>query len=173
MAVANTKSTAITNADATPPVPTNRAIAGAPILISKGVVEVAAADDDNSVYRIARLPSNAVIHSIRILNDAITGSTSWDVGIYRTAEDGGAVVDDDLFASAVDINAGTTAWLELRYEAATTAVIDHAERPLWYIADLGAATYASDPNLQFDLCLTANTVGSAAGTILVEVHWSV
>lgn len=173
MATANTKGTAITNADATPPVPTNRAIAGAPILISKAVVEVAAADDDNSVYRIARVPSNAVIHSIRILNDAITGGTAYNCGVWETADNGGAVVDADLFASAVDINAGNTAWLELRYEAATTAIIDYAEKQLWYILDVGAATLSEDPNKQYDICLQGTTVGTGAGTILCEVHWSV
>jgi hypothetical protein len=173
MAVANTKSTAITNADATPPVLVNRAIAGADIKISKGICAVAAADDDNSVYRFARLPSNAVIHSIRILNDAITGGTAYHCGVWDTAENGGAVVDADLFASSVDISAGNTAWLELRYEAATTAVIDHAERQLWYILDLGAATLASDPNKQYDICLQGATVGTGAGDILMEVHWSV
>ena len=173
MGVANTKGTAITNADATPPQLTNRAIAGAPLLISKAVVEVAAADDNDSVYRIARVPSNAVIHSIRILCDAITSGTSWHCGVWDTAGNGGAVVDADLFASAVDIAAGVAAWLELRYEAATSGPIDYAEYPLWRVLDLGAATLAADPNKQYDICLQGIAVGSSASTILCEVIWSV
>ena len=172
MAVANTKSTAITNADATPVVLTNSAFHGGVKYVAKGICEVLAADDYGSVYRFVRLPSNAIIHSIKIRNDAITGGTSYDCGIYRTAADGGAVVDAYLFASAVDISAGL-AGTELRFEAATTAIIDYAEYRLWQIADVGAATYATDPGFMFDLCLTANTVGSSAGTILLEVEYSV
>ncbi len=173
MAVANTKSTAITNLDATPPQLTNRALAGAPLLISKGICEVLAADDNGSVYRFVRLPSNAVIHDIRIKNDAITGGTAYDCGVYETAGNGGAAVDDDLFASAVDISAGNTTWLDMRNEAGTTGVIDYNDDPLWVILDAGAATLSADPNKQYDICLTADTVGSGAGTILMEVIWSV
>lgn len=174
MAVANTKSTAITNADAVPPQLTNAAFTGANLKITKAVVEVAAADDDNSVYRIARLPSNAVIHSIRVLCDAITSGSSWHCGVWDVAAvNAGAVVDADLFASAVDLSAGTAAWLELRFEAATSGPIDYAEYPLWRILDLGAATLTADPNKQYDICLQGITVGSSASTILCEVIWSV
>lgn len=172
MAVANTKSTAITNRDATPAVLSNSAITRGVKMIAKGVCAVLAADDDGSVYRFAELPSNAIIHSIKIRNDALTGATSWDCGIYRTTADGGAVVDADLFASAVDINAGL-AGTEIRFEAGTTALIAYAEYRLWQIADLGAATYASDPGYTFDICLTANTVGSGAGNILLEIEYSI
>ena len=174
MAVVNTKSTAITNLDAVPPQLTNAAIAGADKKISKALLSVAAADSDTSVYRVARVPSNAVIHSIRVLNDAITGGTSYDLGVYDIAgTNSGAVVDADLFASAVDLSSANTAWLELRYEAATTAIIDYAEKTLWFILDVGAATLSSDPNKQYDICFTANTVGTGAGDILCEVEWSV
>lgn len=172
MAVANTKSTAITNADASPSVLTNSAIHSGVKYVAKGICEVLAADDDGSVYRFVRLPSNAVVHSITIRNDAITAGSSYDCGLYRTAADGGAVVDADLFASAVDISAGL-AGTELRFEAGTTGPIDYAEYRLWQIADLGAATYATDPGYQFDICLTGNTVGTAAGTILLEIEYSV
>ena len=175
MAVANTKSTAITNLDATPPQLTNRGIAGADLKVSIGICEVAAADDNASVYRFVRLPSNAIVHSIEFRGDAIASATDYDCGIYRTAGDGGAVVDADLFASAIDINAGvatTAASTLMRWEAATTADISLAEYRLWQLADAGAATYATDPNYQFDVCLTGNTVGSAAGTLYLRVLWS-
>lgn len=176
MAVANTKSTTITNLDATPPQLTNRAIAGADLKISIGICEVLAADDNGSVYRFARLPSNAVIHAIEFRGDAITAATDYDCGVYQTALNGGAVVDADLFASAIDINAGvagSAASTLMRWEAATTAVIDFAEYRLWQLLDAGAATLASDPNLQYDICLTGNTVGTAAGTLFLRVIWSV
>lgn len=172
MAVANTKSTAISNADATPVVNNNRSNVRAPCYIAVETLEVAAADDDNSVYRFFRLPSNAVIYSIEILNDAIAGATAYHCGIWDTAANGGAVVDADVFASSVDINAGTTAWLELRFEAATTGPIEYADYELWRLLDLGAATYAQDPQKEFDLCLQGATVGTAAGTITMRIMYS-
>jgi hypothetical protein len=172
MAVANTKSAAITNMDATPPVLNNRSGTRAPAYIAVQTLETAAADDDNSVYRFFRLPSNAKIYSIAVLNDAITSGTSWNCGLWDTAANGGAVVDADLFASAVDLSAGTAAWLELRFEAATSGPIEYADYELWRIADLGAATYTVDPQKEWDLCLQGVTVGSSASTITLRIIYS-
>lgn len=170
MAVVDYKSTVITNADATPPVLSNRALAKGEVYVALAKFEIAAGDDDTSKLRICRLPSNAIVTSIRIWNDAIASSSSWDVGLYQTGYNGGAVIDADLFASAVDISAGL-AGTELRFEAATTAPIDYIEYRLWQIADLGAATYTQDPQIEFDLVATANTIGSAAGTIIFIVQY--
>lgn len=166
MAVVNTKSTIITNADATPVVLTSPRIAGGFLAAEVATVEVAAGDDDTSTFRLFRLPSNAKVVSIRLLNDAITGGTSYDVGIYRTAKDGGAVVDADAFASAVDMSsARTTAFFEAAYES-TNADIANIERELWQVA--GAT---SDPSVSYDIVLTANTVGTAAGTISAIIEY--
>ncbi len=172
MAVANTKATAITNADATPIVLNNRSNTRAPVYMAVETLETAAADDDNSVYRFFRLPSNAVIYSIQVLNDAITSGSSWHCGIWDTAANGGAVVDADVFASAVDLSAGTAAWLELRFEAATTGPIEYADYELWRLLDLGAATYTIDPQKEFDLCLQGITVGSTASTITLRITYT-
>src|SRR5688572_21365933 len=100
MAVVNTKSTAVGNADATQPrVITPSYLAGGTLRVSQGMSEVAAADSDGSVYRMVRLPSNAVVYRLEVLNDAITAGTGYDIGIYRTAVDGGEAVNDDLFAT--------------------------------------------------------------------------
>lgn len=172
MGVANTKSAAITNMDATPAVLNNRSAVRAPTYTAVQTLETAAADDDNSVYRFFRLPSNAKIYSIAVLCDAITSGTSWNCGIWDTAANGGAVVDADVFASAVDISAGVAAWLELRFEAATTGPIEYADYELWRLLDLGAATYAIDPQKEFDLCLQGVTVGSSASTITLKITYS-
>lgn len=165
-------STAITNRDAVPQVQSNRALVKGQLFRAVAKFEIAAADGDGSTLRIVNLPSNCIVTSIKIFNDAITGSTSWDVGLYRTTQDGGAVVDADLFASAVDINAGLEG-TELRFEAGTTGPIDYIEYRLWQLADLGAATYTADPGYEFDLVATANTIGSAAGTIIFMVDYIV
>ncbi len=164
MAVANTKSTIITNADATPPVLTSSKITGGMYLRETvGTVETAAADDDNSVYRFVRVPSNARISSVEIANDAITAGTDYNIGVHRTAADGGAVVSDNLFGDAIDCSSAR-AFTNVTYET-TAANISKVEQELWQL--LGLTT---DPGVMYDITATGITVGSAAGTISLRVR---
>lgn len=167
MATVNTKSTAITNADATQPrIQSQDWIQKAGVFATVATVEVAAADDNNSVYRMVRVPSGARIHSIAIVSDAITAGTSYDVGVYKTAGDGaGAVVDADLFAAALDLSFGNTAPVDITYAARDIADI---EKRLWELLGL-----TSDPHKDYDICLTAGTVGTGAGTISLRVEYVV
>lgn len=166
MGVANTKSTAITNADATQPRVINPSyLAGGVLKISSGIAEVAAADDNGSVYRMVRLPSNAVIYRLEVLNDVIAGGTAYDVGIYRTAIDGAAAVNDDVFADAIDMTMARTLPLDAMFEVLG---IENVEKRLWELAGLTA-----DPMIEYDLCFTADTVGTGAGTLAMRVVWTV
>lgn len=167
MAVVNTKSTAITNADASGARTfTQSFLEKAPVYFSTGTVEVAAADDDTSTFRFCRLPSGAKVIKIEVYNDAITAGTSYDVGLYRTAADGGAVVDADYFASAVDLSSAHTAALDVTYEAQN---IDKVEKRLY---ENLPSPLTADPFYMYDVVATANTIGSAAGTITVQVFWT-
>ena len=163
MAVVNTKSAIITNLDASPVVLNDVTVQGGRVRSQCGTVEVAAADDDTSVYHFARVPSNARITSIKRYNDAITGMTVCDIGLYRTAADGGAVVSANAYANDVDINAGTVAGVE---HAFTTRGVEKIAQRVWQDAGLSA-----DSKVEYDLCLTAATVGSGAGTISFEVQY--
>lgn len=160
--VVNTKSTAITNGDATPPVQNKTYVEGARVYESVGTVEVAAADSDTSVFRFCRVRSSDRISSIEVANDAITGGTSYDLGLHRTAADGGAAVDVDLFASAVDLSTAH-AFTDYTYEATATN-ISAVESRLWELLGLSA-----DPLVDYDVTLYANTVGSGVGTISMRV----
>lgn len=164
MAVVNTKSTAITNADATPPVLTNSYIADGMLHTSVGTVEVAAADSDGSVFRFVRVPSNARIQSIRVFCDAITAGTVYDCGLYQTAANGGAVVDADAYASDVDLSSAITTGTEIAFEARDIA---NVQKRVWEDAALTADSFR-----EYDICLTGDTVGSAAGTITLQVTWT-
>lgn len=163
MATANTKSDAITNADATPRVQNNSWVERSPIYVSTGICEVAAADDDTSVYRFVRVPSGAKIHKIEIYNDAITGGTDYNLGVLHTAANGGAAVDDNLFGDALDLSSAQNG-VDVTYEA---EAIDDGEDRLW--EQLGLSV---DPFTEYDIALTSVTVGTAAGTILLKVYWS-
>lgn len=166
MAVVNTKSTVITNADATARTLTSSKITGGMYLREAvGTVEVAAADDNDSVYRFVRVPSNARITSVERANDAITGGTDYNIGVHKTAADGGAVVSDNLFGDAIDMSSAS-AFQDITYET-TAANISKVEQELWQL--LGLTT---DPGLMYDITATGIAVGSGAGTIALRVRGS-
>lgn len=163
MAVVNTKSTQITNADATPNVLNNDFVAKGALFESVATVEVAAADDDGSVYRMVRVPSNARISEVLRANDAITTGTVYDIGVYQTADNGGAAVSANLFANDIDLSSASTGFVQ------TTGVdIANCEKRLWELLGLTADSFRD-----YDICFTGATVGSGAGTLSLKVRYTV
>lgn len=164
MAVVNKVSTEIARIDATPAKMADLALYGGRVRKKVAVIPIAADDSNDSTYRVCRIHSSWHIHSVRILNSAMTGSTDWDLGIYETAENGGDAVDADVYADGVTMASARTAWFEMAFE--NRALAD-GEQKVWADAGLTA-----DPGKPFDLVLTANAVGSAAGTILAVVEYT-
>jgi hypothetical protein len=125
--------------------------------------EVAAANDDGSVFRVLKgMNPDSTIVKIEVLNDAITAGTDYDLGLYLT--DKGAVVDKDAFSSAVDMSSARAVPTDITNEALDIASIG---KKLYEIAGHTLATRKES----YDLAFTANTVGSAAGTITVRVFY--
>lgn len=120
--------------------------------------EVAAADSDTSVYRLARLPANAVPVRSEIYADASLGTSAFCLGLHKPGV-GGAVVDKDLFMTATDLTAGVA--LTAGANNGLMAVpIDEVGAKLWELLDLSAPA-----RQDYDLTITADTAGAAAGTI--------
>lgn len=163
MAVVNTKSNIVTYADATPPTRTPVNLRHGRLREQVATIEVAAADDDTSVYRLFRVHSSWRIDEIEILNDAITGGTSYDLGVHQTAQNGGAVVAVGAFGTAIDMSSARVAPLKAVFEALN---IDKIEKMLWEVLGLSV-----DPDREYDITLTANTVGTAAGTISARLKY--
>lgn len=165
MAVVNTKATAIANADARPVVINGSYLQKGSLVEAVGVVAVAAADDDGSVFRLARIPSNARVSEILVKNTAITGGTVYRVGVYEIAGNGGAAVNTGVFATTVDMSTART----VPADVSTSALaIDQSEKRLWELLGL-----AADPKKEYDIALTATTVGTAAGSIAARVRYVV
>ena len=135
MATANTKSTQVTNADAAVQTLNSSAIAEGTRRGALATLEVAAADDDTSVYRFVRVHSSWRITSIRVYCDAITSGTSYDCGLYQTSANGGAVVDSDAYASAVDLSSAITTGTQIAFEARNISTIGQT---VWQDAGLSA-----------------------------------
>lgn len=164
MAVANTKSSAVSAKDTKPLLIPPAHLTRGPVYEAVGTVETAAADDDGSVYRVARLRSSDRISQILLANDAITAGTDYDVGVYRTASDGGAVVTKDVFADGLDLSSAV-AFRDVAYHDQATD-ISEVQMRIWERLGL-----SEDPQVEYDICLTGNTVGSAAGTLSVVIRY--
>jgi hypothetical protein len=126
----------------------------------RAIATVAAADDDGSKYRLFKqLPSNLIPVNICIHNAAITSGTDYDIGLYKSGTDG-AVVEVDILADGLDMSS-----------ARAIATWNNAGMTSVPLADtqktLAALSGQANPDEAYDLVLTANTVGSAAGAIVV------
>lgn len=122
--------------------------------------EVAADDDDGSVYRIFKdIPGNLIPIDIKIFNDGITGAADYDLGIYRPNL--GAVINVNVFMDAEDINAGNG----ITSPANGLDAVDVADL-IKTIAE-HAGHDVTDSLMGYDIALTGQTVGTAAGTITV------
>lgn len=140
---------------------------GWPTVSMVATFETAAADDDGSVFRIfPSVPSSFIPKSMRLCCDAITGSTDWDCGLYKPGV-GGAVVNKEILANGVNISAGYSRILGL--DLLVTVDLANALKSLW---ELAGATIVTKP-ATYDICLTANTIGSGAATVTVYAEfWS-
>jgi hypothetical protein len=166
MATEALKSLAITNRDATPRVPNSSYLEGGILLESVGFCE-AGAGDTSSTYRMVQVPSNCRISQIMLFSDDVGASGAVDIGIYKTTADGGAVVDADFFASAVDVNTAALNGTDVTYEAGTAAgQIDDIEKRLW--DQLGLT---SDPGIMYDIVLTPSTALATGGSLSLRVRY--
>ena len=164
MAVVTTKSGVITNRDATPKVLNNAAISGGGIKSFAGTLEAVSGDSIGSVYIMGSIPSNARVHQVLALCDAITTCAA-DVGIYDTTANGGAVVDADFFASAQSLASALTG-TDVTHESGVYGVED-IEKPLWEALGL-----TSDPCKMYDIAYTLTAAAGSAGTVSLKVTYA-
>jgi len=159
MAVEARKSSLVTNADAVPAVLNNPRVDGGFERVKVSTVEIVNADSVASTYRMFRVPSNAVVTDLRIYAPDIGTTTATDIGLYRTAKDGGAVVDADFFASAVSLNAGAINGTDVLHEAAVFTIANSGKE-LW-----DALGLTSDPSVFYDVAFTLTADADATATV--------
>ena len=143
-------------------------VQGAELFVAMTTFETAAADDDGSVYRLFKSVNPHYIPvKIDVTNDAITSGTDWDLGLYLPSKDGvdGAVINKDIFADGMDLSSA-----HLRTAALDGLVTVDAASSLKRIYEHAGDTLATR-ELGYDIALTANTVGSAIGTITVVAYF--
>ena len=143
---------------------------GAPgrVLTLNGTYEKTAADNDTSILRLGRVPSNAIplYHKSKINNDALTGATDIDIGIYKPSSLSGvdgAVIDKDLLSDGLNIAAGNA----LASPIAAFQTHPNIEEFGLTLKELVNVVNASlnDVSEEYDIAITGNTFGTATGTI--------
>jgi hypothetical protein len=132
---------------------------GSEEIVMVATFETAAADDDGSIYRVFKeVPSTYIPTEINIACDTITAGTDWDLGLYKTNL-GAVVVKDNLMNGQTLATALTRATgHQLGLAAVNIADVK---------SSLATLSAQSNPDNAYDIALTANTVGSAAGTVTV------
>jgi hypothetical protein len=166
MAVVDRYSRYITNRRAVPRVINPPHLKGD---LKEAIALIAAVTDDSatSVFRLAQVPSNARISEILVTAADFTTAGAINVGLHRTEMDGGAVVDADLFASAIDLSGGPFANLDITREAGTTNwTLADSENALWQALGL-----SRDPAIDYDVTATISTNFNGGSALLFKTRW--
>lgn len=166
MATEDLKSPSITNADAAQVTINNSRVTGQFRFHAVDTDEMGTGDL-GSTYRMLRVPSNAFDIQVWVAADDLGTTGLANIGIYKETNAGGAVVDADFFASAVDFKTAATARTDVTYEAGVYT-IDDVGKPLWEALGLSA-----DPGINYDITLTTTEAFQAAGTMTMWAEWSV
>lgn len=163
MAVVDTKSTQITNLEASPVVKTAVYDTFAKVRRKAATVEAANGDSIGSTFRFFRVRSSDVVSALKLYCDAITSGAA-DVGLYDTLENGAAVVDADFFASAQSIASAIKTGTEIQHES-DVFNIDDVNKRVWEALGLTA-----DPGKEYDVVATLTAAAAAAGTITLVME---
>lgn len=162
MAVVNLKSSLVTNSDAALPIKNSVTDERGRVRNMVMTLETNADDSVGSVYRAFRVRSNWRLLGLYLKSDAIATAPAADIGLYRTAADGGAVVTATTYGTAVLLSAAiTTAELNQLYEARD---INRIAFKVWQ--DAGATV---DPVIDYDLALTLTVATTAIGTVSLSL----
>ena len=160
MAVVNILSANITNLNASPIRLIDPRTAGGVLRSDLDIAPVTSGDSIGSTYRPVRIPSSVFVKQVIVLTTAIT-TCAGDVGVYKNAADGGAVVSAAFFGSAVSLASATdaTAGLDVTNESGTYTQAKRIQ-PLWQALGLTA-----DPGLLYDIVVTLTAAAGSAGTL--------
>lgn len=124
--------------------------------------EVAVADDDGSVYRVFRVPSNGIpLPNGKVYHDSITGGTDYEFGLWDVGTDGAAIDIDCFLGSTTMANTTTLDPFSL------AMTVDNATKAFWQYDP----NVTVDPRKEYDWGIIGNTSGSGGGTITVVAQY--
>lgn len=124
-------------------------------------VTVLSSHADGDVYRMFRVPTSGVPVAQFISNSAITGGTDYDAGLYNNGLNQ-AVLDKDVLFDGVSMATAAN-----NVVISGVQLIANDGKAFWQLAGLSA-----DPGGELTVAITANTVGSADGTIFYVLFYN-
>jgi hypothetical protein len=164
--MANVNSTWIGNAVASPKVFTNSNQSAGRMFSAKSVATVSATQASGDTIRMVRVPSNARIDAVLLTTGDATTAGAINIGVWQTVDNGGAVADADLFASALALTGGPFTRSDQTWESGEYTYAESC-LPLWQVLGLTA-----DPNREYDIVAQVSTTGDGMGTTMVlEVQY--
>lgn len=132
------------------------------------IVNVAASDDDGSKWILGIVKGLARIISIDLNHDVITGGSSYDVGVYDMQ---GVLISANALASGLDLSAGNS--------KDGLAAVSRANRNkmlyelIGHVDKINPASGETLVQPQYLIVLTANTAGTAAGSIVSTIEYRI
>lgn len=160
MAVVALTSTAIANATAKPKVMNSANISRGKQHQSIGYCAVGAADSILSTYRLMRIRSSDRLASLSLFCTAITSAAA-NVGLYDTADNGGAIVGGGAQFAAAQSLASALNGVSITY---SVIPLSSMEKRIWEVLGL-----ASDPGKDYDIVVTLTAAATAAGTVGIHM----
>lgn len=152
-------------------------VTGARVLSVQVPITIASGDDDGSKYLVCELPDTAILESITLEAAAITGGSSYSLGIFNV--DGTSISKDAALLSAEDMSnvsglpVGPTG-AAIRQAMKAVAITDIGKKLFELAGHVDKPVPASGETLRkgkYRLILTATTVGSANATIIARVRY--
>jgi hypothetical protein len=158
--MANVNSTWIGNAVASPVVLTDANKSVGVVKNAKSIATVSATQASGDTIRLVRVPSNARIDAVLLTTGDATTAGAINIGVWQTVENGGAVVDADLFASALALTGGPFTRSDQTWESGEYTYAESC-LPLWAVLGL-----TSDPGREYDIVAQVSTTGDGMGTTM-------
>jgi len=168
MAAENLKSQGVTNSTASPIVKNNRTLGYGDLKETIGTIVPLATAEVGSTYRFCRVPANCRLSQLLLSAADFTTAGVVDIGVYKSTEAGGAVVDQDFFASLVDMAAGNGAGthLDVTNESGTYTIAKQ-EQMLYQAVGL-----TDHPGCDFDIVATVTTAFNGGQGMSVKVRYT-
>lgn len=163
--MATTKGTNVTSFDATPPVAVNSRLHGG---VLKAIFDTSELGDtaNNDSHIVAKLPIDAVLHSIKFASDDLGTAGTVDLTFFKKNADGTYTeLADGSIANNIDVATAAVALTEYRF---SVKGIETAMQPAYTLAGLSARPAYND----IYIGLTTDTGTTAAGTVTIQVYYT-
>lgn len=149
---------------------------GSRVLEVVRLITIAASDDDGSKFLIAEVPDMAVLQSVTLESPAITGATDYDIGLF---DKDGNVLNANVLADGLDMSSTTglptgSTGDPVRQGMTNLALTDATKRVFELAGHVNKAFPASGETnrlSKYRIGLTANTIGTAAATIIARTRY--